>query len=57
MATRRLNLARRGMTWEDSRVIARRKSVWMVLWLRARRDGDTLRDYYRRMHFAEKAGG
>jgi hypothetical protein len=49
-----LRLATLGSTWHDARRISGRKSIWMVLWLRARRDGDTLRGYYRRQHFREK---
>lgn len=50
----KLRLASLGLTWESARSISSRKSLWMVLWLRARRDGDTLRGFYRRRHFAEK---
>jgi hypothetical protein len=42
-----------GMTYEDAQRIAARKSVWMVLWLRARRDGDVLRRYYAVQHFGD----
>lgn len=43
-----------GLTFEDSCRIARRKSTWMVLYLRARRTGDFCRGFYRRQHFEER---
>jgi hypothetical protein len=49
----RLNLATLGSTWDDARRVSARKSCWMVLWLRARRDGDALRYYYRKQHLSE----
>jgi hypothetical protein len=50
----KLRLATLGLTWESARSISSRKSLWMVLWLRARREGDCLRGYYRSQHFREK---
>lgn len=50
----RLNLATLGGTYDSAQSVAARKSIWMVLWLRARRDGDTLRRFYLTQHFAEK---
>ena len=47
------DFARLGMSLEGGQRIMAAKSVWMVLWLRSRRDGDRLRGYYRRMHFAQ----
>jgi hypothetical protein len=47
----RLHLDKLGMSYESAKRVMDRKSIWMVLWLRARRDGDTLRAYYRQMHF------
>jgi len=49
-----LDLDKLGMSYESARKVTARKSIWMVLWLRARRDGDPLRGFYRRQHFAYK---
>lgn len=46
----KLRLATLGASLESARRVADRKSAWLVLWLRARRDGDTLRAFYRRQH-------
>lgn len=51
----RLNLATLGASYESAARVRDRKSIWMVLWLRARRDGDTLRGFYRRQHFGLSA--
>jgi hypothetical protein len=50
----RLRLDTLGRSYESAKMVAKRKSVWMVLWLRARREPDTLRGFYRRKHFQEK---
>jgi hypothetical protein len=50
----KLRMATLGASYEDANRIAKRKSVWLVLWLRARRDGDTLRAFYRRKHEQER---
>ncbi len=50
----RLRLETLGASYDDAARIRARKSIWMVLWLRERRDGDTLTAFYRRKHFAEK---
>jgi hypothetical protein len=49
------NFATLGLGYEDSQRIMAAKSSWMVMWLRARRDGDQLRGYYRRKHFEQVA--
>ena len=51
-AVMKLHLSTLASTHESARRVAARKSVWMVLWLRARRDGDCLRAFYRRQHLA-----
>jgi hypothetical protein len=53
----KLGLAALAMSYESAVWVARRKSVWMALWLRARRDGDNLRAFYRRQHFRAHAAG
>jgi hypothetical protein len=50
----RLNLDTLAGTYESAAIVTRRKSAWMALWLRARRDNDTLRGFYRKQHFADK---
>lgn len=50
----KLRLATLGGTYESAIRVRDRKSIWLVLWLRARRDGDTLRGFYRRKHFEER---
>lgn len=42
-------------SFEDAERVARRTSIWVVQYLRARRTGDALIGFYRRMHFNEKA--
>jgi hypothetical protein len=42
-----------GVTYESATRIAARKSVWMVLYLRARRTGDKLKAFYRRKALEE----
>lgn len=48
----RLRLDTLAASYESAERVRDRKSIWMVLWLRARRDGDCLRAFYRRQHFA-----
>lgn len=50
-----LRLNTLAMSYDSAARVAERKSVWMALWLRARRDSDCLRAYYRRQHFRARA--
>jgi hypothetical protein len=50
----KLHLDTLGMSYESAKKVTRHKSSWMVLWLRARREPDTLRGYYRKQHFKDK---
>lgn len=52
----RLHLDTLGMSYESAKDVCHRKSIWMVLWLRARRDGDSLRAFYRKKHFQYTKG-
>ncbi len=45
-----------GETYESANEIAARKSVWMVMYLRARRTGDKHKGYYRRKAMRESKG-
>jgi hypothetical protein len=40
------------MSYESALNVKARKSSWMALYLRARRDGDSLIGFYRRNHLA-----
>lgn len=51
----KLRLDTLGASYESAQLVAKRKSIWLVLWLRARRDGDSLRGWYRKQHVANKA--
>lgn len=51
----KLHLATLAATYESAQQVRDRKGIWMVLWLRARRDGDTLRAFYRRQFLQERA--
>ena len=44
------------VTYDEACVIASLKNIWMVNYLRARRDGDTLKAFYR-LKFFEALGG
>lgn len=44
-----------GATYDDCLRITARRSVWMVLYLRARRTGDRLKGFYRRQALAHEA--
>lgn len=41
-------------SFEDAERVAKRKSIWVVQYLRARRTWDVLIGFYRRTHFHEK---
>lgn len=52
--TRNPNLKTLGLTYEDALRIAKAKSPWMVQYLRARRQNDPLKDYFRKNHLLGK---